>query len=319
MTIMHTEPLTGPAVWKGADVDHDRSWVHHLSDAEISGLDAMLASLTAKGLCFPDFSRSDFSIGPLGPVLDRIAVELEDGHGFALLRGLPVGRLSEAEINTIYYAIGLHLGVPVSQNPKGDLLGKVMNVGDLSRKDTRVYETNLYLPYHTDPSDVVGLLCVRKAKQGGMSSLVSAAAIYNAILEQRPELLGLYYRPFSYAHLGEAKASPIFSFHDGKLSCRYLRQYIELGSTMMDTPLSRVEIEALDVFDSIMMDPAMRIDMMMEPGDIQLANNYAVLHSRTAFEDHDEENLRRKKLRLWLKMANARSLAPDFPGRNGFS
>ena len=319
MTIMHTEPLTGPAVWKGVDVEHDRSWVHHLSEAEISGLDTMLASLMARGLAFPDFSGRDFSIGPLGPVLDRIAVELEDGRGFALLRGLPVERLSEVEINTIYYAIGLHLGVPVSQNPKGDLLGKVMNVGDLSRKDTRVYETNLYLPYHTDPSDVVGLLCVRKAKQGGMSSLVSAAAIYNAILEQRPELLGLYYRPFSYAHLGEAKATPIFSFHEGKLSCRYLRQYIELGSTMMETPLSRVEIEALDVFDSIMMDPAMRIDMMMEPGDIQLANNYAVLHSRTAFEDYEEEERRRKKLRLWLKMANARSLAPDFPGRNGFS
>jgi hypothetical protein len=57
----------------------------------------------------------------------------------------------------------------------------------------------------------------------------------------------------------------------------------------------------------------------MEPGDIQFANNYAVLHSRTAFDDHSDLDLRRKKLRLWLKMPDARTLAPDFPGRNGFS
>jgi hypothetical protein len=63
----------------------------------------------------------------------------------------------------------------------------------------------------------------------------------------------------------------------------------------------------------------MRVDMMMEKGDIQFANNYAVLHSRTAFEDYEDHSLRRKKLRLWLKMPEARKLAGDFPGRNGFS
>ena len=57
--------------------------------------------------------------------------------------------------------------------------------------------------------------------------------------------------------------------------------------------------------------------MLLEPGDIQFANNYMILHSRTAFDDHEEQSRRRKMLRLWLKMPNARTLAPDFPGRNG--
>ena len=57
---------------------------------------------------------------------------------------------------------------------------------------------------------------------------------------------------------------------------------------------------------------------MLEPGDLQFANNYAVLHSRTAFQDHEAPELRRRMLRLWLKMPNARVLAPEFPGRNGF-
>ena len=111
--------------------------------------------------------------------LARHAEELENGRGFMVLRGLPVHRYTvtplhrytDDEINTVYYGLGLHLGVPVRQNPRGDLLGVVMSVGDPTQKTTRVYETNLYLPYHSDPSDVVGLLCVRKAKAGGVSSL----------------------------------------------------------------------------------------------------------------------------------------------------
>ena len=110
----------------------------------------------------------------------------------------------------------------------------------------------------------------------------------------------------------------MFSFHDAKLSCRYLRQYIELGHDLRGLPLSRVEIEALDVFDSITHDPRIRLYMMLEPGDMQFANNYAVLHSRSQFEDHQVPDHQRKLLRLWLQMPNARHLAPDFPGRNGF-
>ena len=195
-----------------------------------------------------------------------------------------------------------------------------MNVGDPEKKETRVYETNAYLPYHTDPSDVVGLLCLRKAKTGGLSSLVSAASVYNEIVTHHPEFLALFYRPFYYAHLGKTRPglSPLFSYHDGKLACRYLRQYIELGHDMMQLPLSRIETEALDLFDSLTHEKGRRLDMMLEPGDLQFANNYAVLHSRTGFEDHNDKERTRKMLRLWLKMPNARTLAPDFPGRNGF-
>jgi len=161
---------------------------------------------------------------------------------------------------------------------------------------------------------------LRKAKTGGLSSLVSAASVYNEIVENHQEFLALYYRPMYYAHLGEdlPGRSPIFSYFNGKLSCRYLRQYIELGHDIMNLPLSSVEIEALDIFDSIIHDNDLRLDMMLEPGDLQFANNYAVLHSRTEFEDFDDIEQHRKLLRLWLKMPNARKLAPDFPGRNGF-
>ena len=319
-TILKT-PISGPAAWKGADLAGDTSWLHPLSAQQIAALDAALVQVKSRGLTFPDFGKNDFPIGDdWARELSRHSHELENGRGFMVLRGLPVERYTEEDIQIIYYGIGLHMGVPVRQNPKGDLLGLVMNVGDVTQKTTRVYETNLYLPYHSDPSDVVGLLCVRKARQGGLSSLVSVAAIYNEILARHPEYLGLYYRCWYFSHLCEdlPSLSPIFSHHQGKLSCRYLRQYIELGHEVRNLPLSKVEIEALDLFDEIMHREDMRLSMMLEPGDLQFANNYAVLHSRNEFEDHGVHELNRKMLRLWLKMPNARALAPEFPGRNGF-
>ncbi|MCB1994390.1 MAG: TauD/TfdA family dioxygenase [Burkholderiaceae bacterium] len=320
MSLIATDPLAGPAVWQASDFTHDQRWVHHLDADEIALFDRALAALQARGLRFPDFARDDFPLHAMAPRIAQWADELENGRGFLLLRGLPVGRYDDEATRCLYYGLGLHMGTPVRQNPRGDLLGEVMAVGDVNDKRTRVYETNLYLPYHSDPSDVVGLLCLRRAREGGLSSLVSVAAIYNRILAEHRQYLGLYFRPLYFAHLCEPQPSlsPIFSLHQGKLSCRYLRQYIELGHEILGWPLSRVEVEALDLFDQLMHDPAMRLDMMLEPGDLQFANNYAVLHSRTAFVDAEEPALRRRMLRLWIKMPNARALAPEFPGRNGF-
>jgi len=320
MSMILKEKIISLAAWTGNDFKHDQSWLYHFSPENIDDIDTALASLKGRNINFPRFSKSDFRIGELEDKLKLSADELENGRGFFVLRGLPIEKYNDDEINIIYYGIGLHLGTPVGQNPQGDLLGSVMNVGDVNDKNTRVYETNLHLPYHTDPSDVVGLLCVRMAKRGGLSSLVSVAAVYNEILEKHTEFLGLYYRRYYYAHLCENQPSlsPLFSFYHGKLSCRYLRQYIELGHEIEQQPLSQIEIEALDLFDSIMHRKDLRLDMMLEPGDLQFANNYAVLHSRTSFEDFAASNKRRKLLRLWLKMPNVRTLGPEFPGRNGF-
>ena len=41
------------------------------------------------------------------------------------------------------------------------------------------------------------------------------------------------------------------------------------------------------------MTPVIRLGLMLEPGELQGANNDAVLHSRTAFRDHEAPELRR--------------------------
>lgn len=313
--------ITDKCAWVGSEIAHQTDWIYQLSAHMLSLLDQALAMLEAKNLNAPKFEKQDALIEDTEFLaqIELICNELENGYGFIVIRGLSAEKYNETQLANIYYLFGLHMGNAVTQNARGDLLGYVENVGDKAQKMTRVYETNDYLPYHADLSDAVGLLSIRKAKQGGLSSIVSSSTVYNRILEQHPEYLGYFYHPAWYDHLGEVEPSlsPIFSYHDGKLACRYLRHYIELGHERRHVPLSQVQIDALNLFDQISHDPHLRLDMMLEPGDIQFCNNYCVMHSRSSFEDHDELEKHRKLLRLWLKMPNARQLAKDFPGRNG--
>lgn len=320
MNVILKQPICDNSAWTTETFVNDHTWVYHLTQHDIDELHQAVLIAKSTGKLIHQLTSIDFPLPNFMNVLTDFKNELEDGRGFVLLRGLPIENYNDQEIDVIYYGIGLHLGQPVTQNGNGDLLGQVMNTGYINDKNTRVYQTNLYLPYHTDPSDVVGLLCVRKAKEGGLSSLVSVPSVYNILLKEFPEYLGLFYKQWYYAHLGEDLPSPtsLFAMHQGKLNFRYLRQYIELGHELRNSPLSDVEKEALDILDSIIMRPELRIDMMLEPGDIQLANNHLVLHPRTSFIDHDDIKKRRKLLRLWLKMSNARTPPASFPGRNGF-
>ncbi|MDT8860734.1 TauD/TfdA family dioxygenase [Alkalihalobacillus sp. MEB130] len=319
MTSILREKIVGPTAWKGIELSKDDSWVYYLTPKMIMALEEALRFVQQKGLKAPNFKKKDFPISNLSAEVSYFVNELENGKGFLVIRGLPIEKYTDEEVSIIYYGLGLHMGIPVTQNEKGELLGHVTNIGNTSNKNVRVYQTNTHLPFHTDLSDVVGLLSLRKAKSGGLSSLVSAVTVYNEILEKYPEYLGLLYRPIYFDHLGEKMPalSPIFSYYNRKLSCRYMRGYIESGHEKRGLELSKVEIEALDVIDSILHDENIRMDMMLEPGDIQFANNYTVLHSRTFFEDYEEPERKRHLLRLWLAMPNGRELASNFSRRRG--
>lgn len=321
MNTILKSPITDQCAWIGQEIAHKTDWIYQLSPHMLNVLDNALGKLEQQNLMAPNFAKSDALIenAEFLKQIDLICNELENGYGFIVIRGLDAEKYNEHQLANIYYLIGLHMGNSVTQNARGDLMGYVENIGDKNQKMTRVYETNSYLPYHADLSDVVGLLSIRKAKEGGLSSIVSSSTVYNRILAEYPEYLGYFYHPAWYDHLGETEPSlsPIFSYFDGKLACRYLRYYIELGHDRRSVPLSQVQIDALNIFDQISQDSSLRLDMMLEPGDIQFCNNYCVMHSRSSFEDYDEVEKRRKLLRLWLKMPNARKLAKDFPGRNG--
>jgi hypothetical protein len=322
-----SEIVTGPSAWLGPDLAHDRSWLYTFSARELSELDSALHHVKAKGLALGDVRLSDFSLPTLGPKLREQLEEIDRGRGFVVFRGLPVERYADEDVEIILWGLGTHLGLAVTQNPMGELMGHVFDhgrkYGDI---DVRGYETRAHLPFHTDGGDIVALLCLRRAKSGGLSSLVSSISLHNEILRRHPEYLPPLYRGFHYikreAALGDdpvsARPIPVFGCADGLISCRLIRNQINAAYETMGKPLDALEQHALDFLGELASSPEFHLDMDLQLGDIQVCNNYTIMHSRTEFEDWPEPGRGRHMLRLWLSARNRRPLAPEFPQHNGY-
>lgn len=66
--------------------------------------------------------------------------------------------------------------------------------------------------------------------------------------------------------------------------------------------------EAMEYFDQVLRRPENMFCMHLEPGDLQMLCNQTMLHSRTRFEDHGEDDKKRALYRLWLARPDSRRL-----------
>ncbi|MPZ46330.1 MAG: TauD/TfdA family dioxygenase [Betaproteobacteria bacterium] len=319
-------PVNTSCAWIATTFSGEDSWIDRLSGEEILEIDKALEKLRVRGLCWPNFTKKDFEIPALGAHLQKMLAEIREGRGFVLIRGIPVERYNPEQSRNIYWGIGAHLGEIISQNAKGDLIGEVTNLGaDYTKPNVRGYTTRDHLRPHCDSADVVGLFCIKQARSGGMSSIASSIAIYNAILREHPEYIEPLYSGFHYdlrgegvtGHVNEVTRNkvPVFSYFKGHLSCRFNPKAIETAQIKMGRSLSSLELDAVHHIEQLASDPTYRLDMMLEPGDIQLIDNYSVLHSRTEYIDHDEPDEKRLLLRLWINIFDGRELAPNFSDR----
>lgn len=317
------ERIDEPSAWTAEELRQDRSWIYELTRAEVAEIETALKTANAASVGLLAIRPETFPLPTLSARLRELTRQLEQGRGIALLRGVPVGRYDVPDIEKIYLGISGYLGVVIAQNSKGDHVGHVrdegLKWGEVSNGElVRGYRTNAYMPFHSDPTDIVGLLCVRKAAEGGLSSISSSMSIYNEILRTRPEALDCLFNGFYYSLRGETAGGlgsvteyriPVFDHHAGRLSTRYVRKTIEQGATVGRAPLTDEERAALDLVDALAQRDDLRFDMAFEPGDIQYLNNYVAFHSRTGFRDGPDEDHRRFLMRLWLQSPDARPLS----------
>lgn len=306
MTEMHA--VDGPAVWYGGELSNNRDWILQLDAVARAELEAAAENARVRGISLEDAKKEDFDLPGLAPVLAAARTELGEGRGFVMIRGLPIGDYSAGEIGAILWAIGAHLGIGVSQSTDGDRLGHVIDKGATDR----YYTAGGVIEPHVDPVDVVGLLCMRAAPEGGASRIISAQAIHNIMLDECPELLEHLYNGYHYsrrAHGGKVTEHrvPVFARSDGAMQSYLLpmtiRQAEEEGYGLSDG-----EQAALDKITEIASRPDVYLDMEFQPGDIQFLNNRVIFHARTDYRDDPDPELKRLLLRIWLMM-------PDWPAR----
>lgn len=319
--------LSIPAAWLGREMKHNPdAWLLRLEDADVTDLEGAARHFQSLGRDVGEITKETFPLSRFQKPLASLRRELIDGIGFGVLRGLPVRNYSPEFVGTIFCGIGAHLGSARSQNAAGHILGHVRDTGaSSSNENVRIYQTSERQTFHTDSADVVGLLCLREAMEGGMSLLVSAVSIYNRIRAERPDLLPLLFEPLATDRRGEIPAGekpfmeiPPVSWHRDHLTVFYQRQYIDSAQRFKGTKaLTEAHVEALDLFDALANDPDFHLSMQLQSGDMQFVYNHALMHDRTAFTDWPDPQRRRHLLRIWLSIPGDRPLPECFKQRYG--
>lgn len=282
------------ALWRGADLIDDPSWRHALSTAQIDDLHRWMEE---GGAFDPPSWRG---------LLARLRAEVEEGRGFALLRGIPVARYAVPDLERLMLGIGGRLGLCVTQTAAAEAVAHVTDKGPVEGL-RRGFQTNREARFHVDLADGVALLCLRQAKSGGRSLLIGSAAVHDALRRERPDVLPILYRGFAWDRReeqgpGEAPVGPVvpvFGAHRGRFRAIYNRNFAETVHKRFGTAMTDAERIALDALDAVIARPELQLPMDFQPGDVQLVSNETVLHARTAYEDHDEPDRRRHLLRLW--------------------
>lgn len=329
------KPIEGPCAWHGQTIVNERRWIRDLTPAQISEIEAAVANVERRGTPWHQIQREDFPLPGLQDLIADIRDELENGSGILKLRGVPVTRYSEEALRKLYFGIGVNLATPVYQNRRGELMRFIRDEGgDVGRRYGQIdgaqmaggktflssYArtlTNGALRFHTDRTDVVGLLCVRQAAKGGVSLLCSSVTVMNEMLRRRPDLAAVLFEPMYRSRHGEELETPdavyplpVFGVRDGRFTSHFSLTYIEAAQTVAGVPrLTDAQKEALDML--LQLAGELAFEMTLEPGDLQLINSHITYHGRSPFEDDESTGRDRLLMRLWLSMPDNRPLPED--------
>lgn len=313
------ELLNHRCAWKSQELLSDNTWQYVLSNEDLVEIDEALNNYKKYQGQSALPNRDNFILNNLSTKLKHIQNYLENDRGIFLLRNFPVEFYSDDDIKTIYLGVFTHLGVPLRQSINGELIYEVIDRGG-KLGAARGTATKDSLPFHSDRSDVVALLCLQKAKTGGISKVVSSAAIHNELFKNHNNLLKELYGNYFHARTNwEAEGNsafynlPVFSSKDGLFATRYLRYFINEAQKIDAVPkMNALQIEALNKLEEIANNPEFCVNLEFEVGDVQLLNNFTSFHSREGYEDYEDTQKKRKLFRLWLSVPNSRPLIDEF-------
>ncbi|MEM7251495.1 MAG: TauD/TfdA family dioxygenase [Pseudomonadota bacterium] len=312
------------AGWTGESLRHDASWRVTLSNDARDDLLRALDSVHAKGLELVDIDRSVFPLPHCAPVIDHIAQTLRRGCGFALLHGFPVEGLERTDIEKLYWLLCGHLGTGVTQNSDATLIHYVTEGKLRPNQGTRGVGNPGPVSLHVDLADIVSLLCVRQAADSPPSRLASSVTLHNILAERDPAGLERLYEGFVWDRQNEHASDespttgyrvPMFSQHNRQLSCRYNRNWITKAIQRDGRDFTAEEVALLDAVDTITHETCIEFDF--QPGDVQFANNYVVLHGRAPHSPAISEESTRLLMRIWFNMDDIREFADEAIVRHG--
>jgi len=315
-------PATGAGVWMGRDLEKTDEWITHLAPRDVAELTSALAAVEGKQLPLQEITPTEFPLANLATQLKTLAKELETGRGFSVIRGFPVWDYSEEACKIVSWGLCSYFGAGIPQSRQGDWINHVIDVSDVTsstkpdlghiieRGQLRTNHAGGKLDFHTDTTDIFALFSVKQAKAGGASRLISSAMVHNLILDEKPDYLkalydGYYYMSQSVDNEGQAarvstQRVPVFTRKGDTIHGYYISQVVQRAIDKGGVTYNPVEDDARHEIQRVAERPGMAHEFMLEPGDLLVVNNRAVMHARGDYEDFPELDRRRHLFRLWM-------------------
>jgi len=318
LTAVHADPLPRTTAWRRSDVT-EKDWLLAFPEACLAEIESVVRSLRENPIPTLVLSPAEFEMPECRHLMARVKTVLESGIGFTVLDRLPVESYSKEELLAVYWLLSQMLARPVAQAFKGTLLYDVHDTG--KKTDTRVRAdlTNEDLSWHTDygfnhPPPYIGLLVMRTALSGGVSSTGSLHTAHDILRERDAKLLKRLYEPYVWNRQGEhpdgmpiCTSNPIFSEHGGAVRARFNRALQPVGYRLVGQEIDRDGMDGLNALHDILSEPENHVDFVLAAGQIEFLNNSRVAHRRTAFVDHEDPALKRHLSRIFLRDDGRRS------------
>jgi alpha-ketoglutarate-dependent taurine dioxygenase len=306
-------PLTGGVVWDAASLK-PTDGIIPLDDESRRELEGVVAVLRDNPLPIEMIEAGAFRMDACRRMMAKVKDTLENGVGFVIIDRLPLDVFSKEEAKAVYWLLSQMVCRPVAQSWDGKLIYDVRDMGKPPGNGVRPDVTNAEQNFHTDNSynlcapDYVALLCLRPAKEGGISSIVSFHTVYNEMLARHPKLVDRLFAPYLFdrnkEHAPDAPpviSHPLMQVVNGRLTSRLSHRHVINGYKMAGTELDPLGEDALETLEATMNQQHLVREFFFEPGQIQIVDNRRLGHRRTGYTDFTEEDRKRHLVRLWLR------------------
>lgn len=323
---MLNEIVANKAAWPEIPLEQS-DWLVRIDAPTREEILRTAASLARHPLPLVTLRSDDFPMPFCLKLAERLQEILSQGPRFVLIDRLPMEELSDAQATQIYWLLSSMISSPVAQKLDGSMVFEVKDTGRSATPGSgvRPAETNAEQSIHNDNAfneaapDVVGLLCLRPAQEGGESRVMSFYTAHNELLRNRPEVLKRLYQPFPHDRQKEHWQDeekilrvPIFSYENHELLARFSPHPIQNAYQLLGEKMDERTSLALSTMREICNESKISVSFTMERGQIQYVNNRQIGHSRTGFRDHSDPALKRHMVRLWLRHTGGR----DYQGKS---
>ncbi|KAJ5082533.1 hypothetical protein N7532_011576 [Penicillium argentinense] len=312
--------LESSLVWEGKDVEQRNDWIYQLSASQLDEINAALKSFKSLGKPSGYINQSTFPLPNLHPILRDLSKEIHSGRGFFVLRGLRVDEYSREDNIIIYTGVSSHIGSIRGrqqdtrlQNGTSPVISHIKDISNTVDKEKIGAPSNTAdkQVFHTDAGDIISLLCLSPAAEGGESYISSSWNVYNILAKERPDLIHTLSQDWPVDGFNNPNKpytlrpllyhQPATANTPERVLIQYARRYFtgfkaQPRSTDIP-PITEAQAEALDALHFLA--EKHRASLGFHKGDVQYVNNLSIFHARNGFKDGPGKE--RHLLRLWLR------------------